>query len=256
VAWQNWFGEVELALTPELKSMNFRTPGHYVLMLLAMFAFFAVGRQQAKDLFKAMLLAVGASIGFAFQREAWVIAVVSVAILGDVFFPAGGRPDELPHSPKPALWVVAAIVLIVLAVSASRIPSSTETLLEVTAQKLPVRACDFIRQNHLPAPIFNELSWGGFLTWYLPDYPVSVDDRHELYGEESLKSYYQVATGRRLSSGYSALSSAHTFILSTENGLVRIPQMYPNPKAVFEEAFPGFHEIYHDDLAVVWSNQK
>jgi len=255
-AWQNWFGEVELALSPELKPMNFRTPSHYVLMLFAMSAFLALGRQQAKDLFKVLLLAAGACVGFAFQSETWVIAVVSVAILGDVFFPAGGCTDERSHSPKATLWVVAAIVLIVLAGSASHIPSRTETLLKVTAQKLPVRACDFIRQNHLPAPIFNELSWGSFLTWYLPDYPVSIDDRHELYGEESLKSYYHVATGRRLTSEYPALTSTNTFILSIENGLVRIPQMYPDPQKVFEAAFPGFHEVYRDDLAVVLTNQK
>ena len=92
VAWQNWFGETELALTPEMKSLNFRAPEHYLLMLLAMFAFFALGRQQAKDPFKVMLLAVSAVIGFAFQQEAWVLAVVSVAIIGDVFFPAEGQP--------------------------------------------------------------------------------------------------------------------------------------------------------------------
>jgi hypothetical protein len=253
-AWQNWFGETELALTPEMKSMNFRTPGHYLLMLLAMFAFFALGRQRAKDLFKVMLLAAGASLGFAFQPEAWVVVVVSIAILGDVFFPAAGRPGERSHS--PALWVGVVIALIVLVVSASRIPSSADTLLEVTAKKLPVRACDFVRQNHLPAPIFNELAWGGFLTWYLPGYPVSIDDRRELYGEETLKSYYQVSTGRRLSSEYPALASANTFILSTENGLVHIPKMYPNPDQIFQTVFPGFHEVYHDDLAVVLSNQK
>ncbi len=255
VAWQNWFGEIELALTPEMKPMNFRVPGHYLLMLLAMFAFFAVGRQRAKDLFKVVLLAIGISIGFAFQREGWILAVVSVAILGDVFFPAEGRPDELSHSSKRELWAAAAIVLVVFLVSAARIPSRPETLLEVTATKLPVRACDFIRQNHLPAPIFNELSWGDFLTWYLPDYPVAVDDRHELYGEEGLKNYYQATTGR-LTSEYPALSSANTIIVGRENGLVLVPQMYPDPEATLQQAFPGFHEVYRDDLAVVLTNQK
>jgi hypothetical protein len=256
VAWQNWFGNIDLELTPEMKSMSFRTPDNYLLMLLAMFAFFVLGRRQARDLFKVMLLAVSACIGFALQREAWIIVVVSVAVLGDTFFPAMVLPDERSHSPKPALWAVAAIVSIILVVSASRIPSRTETLLDLTAQKLPVRACDFIRLNHLPAPIFNELSWGDFLIWYLPSYPVSIDSRDGLYGEETVKSYYQVSTGRQLSSEYPALTSARTFILSTGNGLVRIPQMYPNPQEIFQAAFPGFHEVYRDDLAVVLSKQN
>jgi hypothetical protein len=256
VAWQNLFGDVGLALSPELKPMNFRTPSHYLLMLLAMFAFFVLGRQQARDVFKVMSLAVGVSVGFAFQSETWIIAVVSVAILGDGFFPAKGQTNQQSRSPKFGLWAVTVIVLIVLGVSASRIPSRADILLGVTATKLPVRSCDFIRQNHLPRPIFNELSWGGFLTWYLPDYPVSMDERHELYGEENLKSYYQAATGRQLTSEYPALTSANTFLLSPENGLARIPQMYPDPQAVFQAAFPGFHEVYRDKLAVVFSNQK
>jgi hypothetical protein len=255
-AWQNWLGEVELTLIPEMKPMNFRTPEHFLLMLLTMLAFLAIGRQQTKDPFKLVLLAVSACIGFAFQSETWITAVVSVAVLGDVFFAANDGPDELSYSSKSALWAVPAIVLIIFVLSASRIPSSTDALLEVTARKLPVRACNFIRLNHLPAPIFNELPWGDFLIWYLPGYPVSIDSRHDLYGEETLKSYYQVATGRRLSSEYPALSAANTFILSTENGLVRIPQMYPNPQAIFQQAFPGFHEVYRDNLAVVLTKQK
>jgi hypothetical protein len=255
VASQNWFGRIALTLAPEMKSMNFHTPANYVSMLLVTFAFFALGRQSAKDRFKVMLLAVSASVGFAFQREAWMMVVVSVAILGDVFFPAAGLRGDQSRSSKLVLWVVPIIVLLVLVLSVSRIPSSTETLLKVTAQKLPVRACDFVMQNHLPAPIFNELSWGGFIAWYLPTYPVNIDDRYELYGEENLKRYYQVTTGGGLSSEYFALASAKTFILSKENGLVRIPEMYPNPQEVFQAAFPGFHEVYRDDLAVVLSKQ-
>ena len=256
MAWQNWFGGTELALTPEMKAMSFRTPAHYLLMLLAMFAFLALGRQHAKDLFKVVLLAVCASVGFAFQREGWIIAVASVGILGDVFFPAGGTPDGPSHSPKPAFWAAAAIVLIVLGASVSRIPSKTETLLEVTAQKLPVRACDFIRQNHLPAPIYNELAWGDFLIWYLPDYPVSMDDRYELYGEENVKLYYQVAAGSRLSFQDPAFASANTILISTASGLASVPQMFPNAGEVFRTAFPGFQQVYRDDLAVVLSKQR
>lgn len=256
VAWQNCFGTTVLALTPEMKAMNFRAPEHYLLMLLAMFAFLALGRQHAKDPFKVMLLAVSASAGFSFQREAWMIVVASVAILGDVFFPAGGRPDEPSHTLKPVFWAAAAIALIVLVAAASHVPSRTETLLEVTAQKLPVRACDFIRQNHLPAPIYNELSWGDFLIWYLPNYPVSMDDRYELYGEENVKLYYQASAGSRLPSQYPALASANTILISADNGLVRVPQMFPNAEEVFHTALPGFQQVYRDDLAVVLSKQR
>jgi hypothetical protein len=237
-----------------MKSMNFHSPEHYLLVLLAMFAFFALGRRHAKDLFKLLLLAVSVSIGFAYQREAWTIVVASVAIVGDVFFPTKGSSGGNPsHSPQWSLWPAAAIVLIVFGLSVSHIPSRMETLLDVIAQKLPVRACDFIRQNHLPAPIFNELSWGDFLIWYLPEYPVSIDDRNELYGEENVTLYDQVTTAKLRSSQDPAFASASTILLATGNGLLLAPQMFPNPEVVFRAAFPGFKVVYRDDLAVVLS---
>jgi hypothetical protein len=184
-----------------------------------------------------------------------MIVAASVAILGDTFSSAGDRLDEPSRVPKPALWALAGIILVILGASASQIPSK-EKLLEVTAHKLPVRACDFIRQNHLPNPIFNEQSWGDFLTWYLPGYPVSMDSRYELYGEEQLKLYSQVTTGKILPSGSPMLASASTVLVSKENGLVRAVQMFPDPEQVFQRAYPGFRKVYSDDLAVIWTNQR
>ncbi len=89
VAWQNWFIKIAPRVAPEMKSMNFRQPEHYLVMLLAMVAFLAIGRQRARDLFKVMLLTVCAVLGFAIQHEAWTIVVAAVAILGDSLAPAG-----------------------------------------------------------------------------------------------------------------------------------------------------------------------
>jgi hypothetical protein len=35
----------------------------------------------------------------------------------------------------------------------------------------------------LPGPIYNNLDWGGFLIWYMPQYPVAIDGRNDLYGD-------------------------------------------------------------------------
>jgi hypothetical protein len=92
--------------------------------------------------------------------------------------------------------------------------------------------------------------WGGFLTWYLPTYPVSIDERYELYGEENFRLYNQVMIP---SPGYPALASANTILVSKESGMVRASQIFPNAEAVFQASFPGFQQVYSDDLAVVWS---
>jgi hypothetical protein len=42
-------------------------------------------------------------------------------------------------------------------------------------------------------PIFNEMSFGGFLIAYTPGYRVFIDDRAELYGDEGLLAYARAA---------------------------------------------------------------
>jgi hypothetical protein len=52
-------------------------------------------------------------------------------------------------------------------------------------------AADFIRANHFPGPILNNLNIGGYLTYYLyPRYRVYVDSRPEAYDAAFLQNQY------------------------------------------------------------------
>lgn len=50
----------------------------------------------------------------------------------------------------------------------------------------PVRAAEFIRKSMPPGPMFNDISWGGYLAWELPEYPVTIDGRTNFYGNDRL----------------------------------------------------------------------
>lgn len=65
----------------------------------------------------------------------------------------------------------------------------------------PVAAVEFIRENRLPQPVFNEYGWGGYMIWKLrPDYRVYIDGRADVYGdafmEEFLKTHDGIADWR------------------------------------------------------------
>ena len=53
-------------------------------------------------------------------------------------------------------------------------------------------AAEYIRAHQLPEPLFNSFPWGGFLTWYLPEYPVAIDGRTDLYGADFNIQYAKV----------------------------------------------------------------
>lgn len=250
-AWQSLFGVSPLTNSLLTKPLNFREPQHYLLMLLAMCAFFVVGRQQARDVFQILLLPGCASLSFAFRPEAWVIVVASVAVIGELVAGTDTQVGPSMQISNATFRSAVAAATLVLIIAATRIPSVRNSLLEVAAKELPVRACDFIRRKHLPTPIYNELSWGDFLAWYLPEYPVSIDDRYELYGEGLTAHYYEMTTGRTAP----AFSTFNTILLSTSNVLIQAPNMYPNVEDVFHFTFPGFQEVYRDELAVVLTRQ-
>ena len=49
---------------------------------------------------------------------------------------------------------------------------------------IPSNAINFLRRNMPAGPLYNNLNWGGFLMWYMPDFPVAVDGRNDLYGDD------------------------------------------------------------------------
>jgi hypothetical protein len=62
--------------------------------------------------------------------------------------------------------------------------------------KFPKGAVDWIEENKPAGNIINTYSWGGYLIWRLsPDYPVYIDGRADLYGDDFIYSYLQIYSG-------------------------------------------------------------
>lgn len=53
-----------------------------------------------------------------------------------------------------------------------------------TQAQYPVGAAAWLRENRPAGNLFNEYAWGGYLIWALPEYPVYVDGRTDLFGDE------------------------------------------------------------------------
>jgi len=255
-AWQDLFGTSPLEESLIMKSLTFREPQHYLLIFLAMWAFLLLGRRHASDLFLVLVLAANVSLGLALGTEGWIAVITSVAVIGELLSHADVEAGHSAIISGTVFSGAVAIAVVILTFATMRIPSSPESLLKLMAKTLPVRACDAIRKDHLPQPIYNEMAWGGFLVWYLPEYPVAIDDRYELYGEEKTKRYYVVTRGEAPPSSDPGLTAAaNTILVSTSNGIIKGADLFPNPEEMFRATFPGFHEVYRDDLAIVLARQ-
>src|SRR5260370_33106953 len=98
-------------------------------------------------------------------------------------------------------------------------------------QILPLKAFEYIVSTKMPPPLFNEYSWGSFLTWYLPEYPVVVDSRVELYGDDVLAKYFDVEGGKQRLDSDPMVPRAGTLLFERDSAMANALRNLPALRA-------------------------
>lgn len=65
---------------------------------------------------------------------------------------------------------------------------------EAVHRDYPQAAVQWLRENRPPGRLFNAYNWGGYLTWTLPQYPVFIDGRADLYGDEIIAQWQAIVS--------------------------------------------------------------
>jgi len=226
----------------EMHAMAFRSSQEYLLMLLIMTAYLALARRRSLAILELALLIASTLLAFRIQRDAWIAVLASVTIIAAGFADEETDVDE-PESnwQKPLIPVLTGVIFLL---AAWRIPDEG-SLLGKIGQNYPVKACNFIVSHHLSPPVFNSYSWGGFLTWYLPDYPVFIDGRMELYRDEDVDRYFDLISGKGRLESDPAFASAQTILLEQKSGMAKALINIPQLSAQYQLA-------YSDDVAEVF----
>lgn len=248
-AFQTAYSKVLFENFQEMQAMAFRRPQDFVLMLLVMTAFLALGRQRSRDLFKLSVMAIFVMLAFRVQRDVWCVVFPAIAVIADAIAEWHGEPEPRSSS---QLWkwrrpLVAPLVLVVFLAAILRLPDSP-VLMNQVRRVFPVNACDFIRANQLPGPLFNTYYWGGFLTWYLPEYPVSIDGRVNLYGNEITDRYFKVSLGTERLETDPSFTGARIILLERSSGMLKALTTLPALREQFRVA-------YQDNVATVLVRQ-
>ncbi len=225
----------------ELQPLSFRGSSHYVQLLLTALGFYAVGWKKKIDLFKLSMLTICSLVAYRTMRDAWFIAIPAAACVADIF-----SADE-ERDPGES-WLenlgIAAVVALLLVVVSRGTDFTQRDLDRAISSAYPVNAVNFLRRNPQPGPLYNNLGWGGFLMWYMPDYPVAIDGRNDLYGDQLDELFY---ASQSAESGYATdpyLNEAGVVLLSADLPLAKILT-----------ADSRFQLIYQDQLAVVFGRR-
>ena len=248
-AWMALYSPVGFEHFTEMKSMGFRHPQEFVLMLLVMAAFLALGRRRSVEVFELLTLLAGTLVAFRISREGWLAVLPAVAALSGGL--GLGTPQDQADQSAPSRqewWGAAALTAAALMIAIVIVPRP-QTLMQRASVGSPVKACDFIREKQLPRPIFNEYSWGSFLTWYLPEYPVVVDSRGELYGNEILDNYFTIVSGKELLESQPMVARAGTLLLEKESAIAKALINLPGLRAQYDL-------VYSDDISSVYIKRQ
>ena len=228
-------------LTVELHALDFRSTEHFIGLLIVAAAFFTLGWQRSRGLFKLALLVACTLVAFRTQRDSWFVCIPALAIISDRKLVTA---EEAVIS-RGRAWAFAAattlatVLVFLLVAWDSNV--NNDSLRRALAGFFPVRACDFIRATTLPGPIYNNLNWGGFIIWSLPAYPVAIDGRTELYGDEVVTRFYRVEQGSPEWWSSPELAAARLVLLDRRLQLANL--FYHDPR---------FRVAYEDPMAVVF----
>ncbi|HEY4960382.1 MAG TPA: hypothetical protein VII29_05965, partial [Terriglobales bacterium] len=202
----------------ELQPLSFRGSSHYVQLLLTACGFFAVGWRKKIDLFKLAMMTACSLVAYRTMRDAWFVAIPAAACIAD--FPAAEAECDAAENWMENLGVAAAVVVLLLVISRGTDFTSRD-LDRAISSEYPVNAVNFLRRNPQPGPLYNNLGWGGFLMWYMPDYPVAIDGRNDLYGDELDQLFY---ASQSAEAGYTTdpyLNEAGVVVLSADLPLAK-----------------------------------
>jgi hypothetical protein len=189
--------QIQEWLSPDFHRLDFH-PMLWMIFLLVMTAPFSGKPVNWPQLIKVIGFAY---LTFVAQRNIAVFAIVAVPLLSDwtnSTLHILGVKNRIPRTPSlnPRLTVILN-ALILISLSAATIGNifliSRPARID---ENYPVKAIDWIKTNRPNGNLFNSYNWGGHILWNLPEYPVFIDGRADLYGSELIGQWHDVVQGR------------------------------------------------------------
>jgi hypothetical protein len=228
----------------EFQPPTFKFFNQYIELMLAAAAFYAIGVAKKLDPFKLALLILGSIFAFRTVRDAWFVCIPAAAIIADLF--AREKEDRKQLGTRDLEmrdWAGVAVASILLLVLVARnVGFDTRSLDRAISKDFPVDAVNFLRRNPVGGPLYNSFNWGGFLIFYMPQYPVSIDGRTDLYGDAMDEQYWDTQEAK---------DSYPTDPYLAEAGVVLLPTKLPISTALMGDR--RFRVIYRDEIAVIFA---
>ncbi|MBL7161905.1 MAG: hypothetical protein ISS57_04805 [Anaerolineales bacterium] len=237
----------------EWQSPNFHHMQVQPFLWLLLLTIAAIGTSRKRiSLVDYLLLSGFAYLGFVAGRNIALFALAAPMILTRHALPfleeAGSRLGFRGSTQTPVRasrwqsilnWIILGVLILAVALKSSLvIPIAVNQ--EHFEESLPVAAVAFLKDKRPEGQLFNSYNWGGYLLWALPEYPVFVDGRTDLYGDELIRQWMQVV---QADDGWQE---------ALEQWDVGVILLEPDRPVVDKLSGEGWELLFEDDIAVVY----
>lgn len=186
--------------SPNFHSLNFQ-PFIWLLVLLIWVSAFSGKRWLFRD---ALLVTIFLYLALLAGRNVALFALSAPLPIGRLL--AGWKSDNLLKIPflkrdvsqgnaikdHPKLNLLIALVLFLGCVYRSYLAYHEPIVQRELDKFYPVEAVKYLKMRMPAGHLFNSYNWGAYLLWELPEYPVFVDGRTDLYNDEVLEQWLKV----------------------------------------------------------------
>jgi hypothetical protein len=233
----------------EFQSPNFHGVAQRCFLVLLLIVIAALATQRRKLRLTSILLVLFAVYaGLYASRNIPIAAILLVLIIGPMLPGIGltrfaQRMRSVDSALRGHLWpIVAGLVTLLIAVNGGRVASGQWMDAHFDFNRMPVAAVTFLGTQG-QGPVLSPDFWGGYVIYRLYPYaPVVVDDRHDFYGPEFLKSYLQII---HVGKGW------NEFLQEQGAAYVLLPRHYALAGVL--EKTSGWRSIYADDVAIIFA---
>jgi hypothetical protein len=168
---------LNLANVQEWAPLQMNSPSGIALLAVLLCGFLLAAARRSELFFdELLLLTLGAWLAVSHLRMLVVFGILAAPILSRQLSTAweGYRAEE------DRMWPNAILIAVSLLAAWLAFPGSRNLEMQVEEQS-PAKAVEFIKANPLSGPMLNDYRFGGYLIWALPEDPVFIDGRADVY---------------------------------------------------------------------------
>jgi len=179
-----------------------------------------------------------------FGLAAPIVLTRSAAPLAEVWarlFPRRAATSKPLYRRVLIYLILAALTLTGMARVVQMLPNQVNLVeLEKAGMIPPIGALEYLKTEQSTGRLFNSYNWGGYLQWALPEYPLFVDGRADLFQDEIIRQWFQVAL---VQEGWQDVLDRW------DVRLVMIERTWPVVEAL---KLAGWKLVYQDDFSVIF----